>query len=174
MTYGDIEVTVTDAMTSNTVTIDDNTKKSPSNGIFALFKISAHNTDVAEHDGPYVNPVNYETLEKEDGVIYRGGINDIRVFGSGEGGHLPELNRLSEYNGYELGIVGHKLETYPSGNYRPNIAANDTVSGWVVGMIKSDQTPQLKINWKGKSTMWAVDSQTDLSTPTPQGEVITL
>ncbi|WP_224449321.1 hypothetical protein [Haloprofundus salilacus] len=170
--YGEVEVTVTDAMTSETATMDGNEITSPSNGIFALFKIKAHNTDVTEQDAPGVNSRNYETLEEEDGVVYTVGINDIRVYGSGEGGHYPDVGPRYDYS-YQLGVNGAKLETYPVGSMRPSIDADSKVTGWVIGVIKSEQTPQLKIQYAGTSAIWEV-GDVDLSTPTPDPETIPL
>lgn len=166
VTYDDLEVTVTDAMTSSQITIDDSDVTAPSNGTFALFEIEVRNTDVTEHEGPFVNTANYDTLEKEDDTVYTRGVNDIRVYGSGEGGHLPDTDEITRVSGYELSLLGNTLATYPHSPTRPQIAADSTISGWVIGTIKSEQTPQVQITFDGTSTRWTAESA-DLSTPSP-------
>lgn len=156
-TFGEIGVTVTDSMTADQITINGNEKTSPGNGVFALFEIESHNTDVTEREGPHVSPTHYETLEKEENTIYTGDINDIRVYGSGEGGYFPDLDLQEEMQvdtGYELGVDGESLETYPAGMTRPTIDADSAISGWVVGVIDADATPELKIKFKGSEETW--------------------
>ena len=160
VSFGEIDVTVIDSMTTEQITISGNKKTSPSNGIYALFEVEAHNTDVTEKEVPHVSPSHYETLEKEENVIYTGNINDIRVYGSGEGGYFPDLDWQGEMQvdtGYELSVDGEQLETYPAGMTRPSIDADSTISGWVVGVIDADATPELRINFDGKSETWTTD-----------------
>lgn len=169
----DIEVTVTDAMTTSTVSLNGNEMNAPSNGIYALFRIEANNTDVTEREGPAVNPANYDTLENDDNTIYTHGVNDIRVYGDGEGGHFPDNRRAKHFAGMSMSVAGNELQPYPTTMTRPQIPADGEVSGWVVGVIKQDQTPQVRIQWKGTSAMWSV-GDADLSTPTPQNETVVL
>ncbi len=152
-------------MTSNQVTVSGSQVTAPSNGVFALFKVEARNTDVSTHEGPYVNPRNYTDLEDQEGEI-TSGVNDIRVYGSGEGGHVPETEAMESIHSYELSLLGNNLETYPNTESRPDIEPDSRVSGWVVGSIRSDQTPQLQITFNGTSTRWTAESA-DLSTPSP-------
>lgn len=171
VTYGEIEVTVTDSMTSQQFTLNGNEVVSPDNGIYALFKVEAYNTDVTERDGPLVNPDNYDTLEEEDDTIYMTGINDIRVYGSGKGGYFPDVRWEPEYGRreqedgtivmggeFEFSVDGEEIEPYPTGTMRPSIEPDSTISGWVVGVIDSEATPQLRINIDGKKETWTNDS----------------
>ncbi|ELZ05750.1 hypothetical protein C480_10145 [Natrialba aegyptia DSM 13077] len=160
VSFGNIDITVTDSMTTGKITLNGNEKTAPSNGIYALFEVEAHNTDVTERDVPYVSIPEYETLEKEEDVIYFNDINDIRVYGSGEGGHFPDLDWQEEMQvntGYELGANGEQLETYPAGRSRPSIDADSTITGWGVGVIDTGATPELRINFGGKSETWKTD-----------------
>lgn len=50
-----------------------------------------------------------------------------------------------------------QLETYSVGMTRPGIDANSTISGWVVGGIDTDSTPELWTNFDGKSETWMTD-----------------
>lgn len=160
-TFGEIEVTVTDSMTADQITINGNEKTSPENGTYALFEVESYNTDVTERDAPHVSPKHYETLEKEENTIYTGDINDIRVFGSGEGGHFPDLDRETEMmvdsGQFELGFDGESRETYPVGTIRPTVDADSTIAGWTVGVIDADATPELKINFNGTEETWTAD-----------------
>lgn len=169
-TFGEIEVTVTDSMTSEQFTLNGNEKTSPGNGIYALFHVEAYNTDVTKRDGPLVNPDNYDTLEEEEGTIHMAGVNDIRVYGDGEGGHFPDVDWSKEYGweeqddgtivaGGELtfSVDDEELEPYPTGMTRPSIEPDSMISGWVIGVIDADATPELRINFDGTSETWTAD-----------------
>ena len=169
--FGDLSITVTDAVTSSTVTIDSNQRSAPSNGVFALFRVEVENTDVTSHEVPVVNPSNYDTMTDQDDAIAVEGINDIQVFGSGEGGHHPEGSGL--WGGFSLAVKGRPLNTYPVGRTRYSLGAGKTGSGWTVGKIKSEQTPQLKVQFKGDSAMWSGESAEEAESPTDSpGETI--
>lgn len=168
VTYDEIEVTVTDSMTSDQFTLNGDEVTSPGNGTYAVFRIEAYNTDVTERDGPTVNPENYDTLEEEEGTFYMAGINDIRVFGDGEGGHFPDARWEPEYEQTQrddgtivmgekitLSVGEQELEPYPTGTTQPRIDPDSTISGWTVGVIDTDATPELKINFNGKSETWS-------------------
>lgn len=166
VTFSEIEVTVKDAMTSRRVEVDRGQLRAPSNAVFALFEIRAHNTDITTRAAPVVNHANYETMRDREDVIELVGINDIRVYGSDEGGYLPEA--VTDVVGYnQISVNDHRLATYPTGHNRPRLGATESVSGWVFGLIGRDQTPQLMIEFKGKSEMWTAQDA-DLSTPAPE------
>jgi len=168
--FGKIEVTVTDSMTSDKFKLNGNEVTSPGNGTYAIFEVEAHNTDVTERDGPTVNPKNYDTLEEEENTIHMAGINDIRVFGDGEGGHFPDVRWVPEYEQTRrddgtlvmggkitFSVGSEELKPYPTGTTRPQIAPDSKISGWTVGVINADATPQLRINFKGTSATWTTD-----------------
>ncbi|ELY42225.1 hypothetical protein [Natronorubrum tibetense] len=165
--YGDIEVTVSDSMTAEQFFLNDEEIESPGNGTFALFEVESHNTDITEREVPHVSDTHYETLEKEENTFYMGDINDIRVYGDGEGGHFPDVEWRGEFQMEEqddgmitmgsqmqFRVDGEELDPYPVGVSRPRIDADTTVIGWVVGVIDRDATPALKINFDETEVMW--------------------
>lgn len=105
--------------------------------------------------------MHYETLEKDENTIYMGNVNDIRVFGDGEGGTFPGSRLVDEQEaesvGYELTVDGEEFETYPAGSTRPSVDADSSVSGWVIGVIDADATPELRINFDGTEETWTAD-----------------
>lgn len=159
--FGHIDVTVNDSMTASQITVNGDKLTAPENGIYALFSVETHNTDSRYREIPHVNPEYYETIEKEDGVIYTGDINDIRVYGSGEAGHFLDLDgyeeRVVESGHFGLVVDGEELKSYPVGKIRPTLNANSTVSGWVVGIINAGATPELRVNFDGRSKTWTTD-----------------
>lgn len=177
VSYGEVDVTVTDAMLSEQFTFNDDDVTSPDNGIYALFEVEAHNTDVTEREIPHVSEKHYETLEKEENTIYIGDINDIRVYGDNEGGYFPDVRWRGEFqmdeqedgtivmgSDIEFSVNGVELNPYPVGTTRPRIDADATLAGWVVGVIDRDATPQLKIQYDENSAMWTA-KDADLSPP---------
>lgn len=160
-TFGEIEVTVMDSMTANEITINGNKKTSPGNGIFALFEVKAYNSDVTERKIPHVSETHYETLEEDENTIYRGDINDIRVYGDGDGGHFPDVSSSEKMRidagEFEIGVDGESLETYPAGSVRPRLKADTSISGWIVGVIDAGATPELRINFEENEETWTTD-----------------
>ncbi|WP_367175102.1 hypothetical protein [Haloarcula rubripromontorii] len=179
VTFGEIEVTVTDAMTARKVktyleTVNGErteTHTAPSNAKFALFRVESHNTDITDRDGPVVNTGNYDTMTDDDDTIYIAGVNDIRVYGGSEGGYLPETRASLSYDG--LRVNGYEIDDYPAkpSDLRPSIGANESIAGWTFGLIEKDKPPQLKIEFNGESAMWEAGS-TDLSTPPPNPSTV--
>lgn len=172
VTFGHVEVAATDAMISSSITLSrDNqrdTLDAPSGGVFALFKISAHNTDITEQDAPGINLLNYSKLHEEPNEIVTAGVNDIRVYGSGEGGHLPEAFNIEQFGYNTISVNGHPLKTYPATGYpsRPSLEPDQKLVGWMFGTIPNDSEPQLRVRYNEQSAMWSAGS-TPLATPTP-------
>ncbi|WP_222919927.1 hypothetical protein [Natrinema sp. SYSU A 869] len=176
VSYGSVDVTVTDAMRTGQVTIvgtsmdDSKTVTHPSDSVYALFWVEARNTDETSRDGPTINPSNYDALEDGPDVVTTTGLNDIRVDGSGDSGYFPSVGMglgMAVDNGrYALRVGDRDFETYPAGKSRPSIDANETISGWVIGTIGAEETPQVTITYNGTSAMWTT-GPSEVSTVTP-------
>lgn len=165
--YGDVDVTVADAMRTEWITlvgttVDDSEAVAPAGGsVHALFLVRAHNTAGSVREGPTLNPSNYDVLEEGDDVVTTTGVNDIMVVGSGDAGYFPsvgtELGMAVDNGDYELRAGGRDLETYPAAKTRPSIAPDATISGWVVGTIEETETPAVTITYNNTSATWTTD-----------------
>jgi hypothetical protein len=172
--FGEIEVTVTDVMTTREVrTYLDTVRgenvqryEAPSNAKVALFYLEAHNTDITERNGPAINTENYVQMTEDEDSISMVGINDVRVYGGSEGGYLPDSN-IGSYDG--IRVNGAELNAYPAGpgGTGPAIKPTETVEGWMYGIIPKDKSPRLKVDFNDKSAIWDAKSS-DLGTPTSQ------
>jgi hypothetical protein len=159
----EIEVTVTDSMTTAEMELifrDSlggtrvDSYEAPSGGVLALFNLEVDNLDITEREAPSFNIGNYTTLEKKEDTIQMRGVNDIRVYGSGEGGFLPDGHSPSGYDTIETnGISGPVYPQSPVGT-RPNLGPDESISGWVYGVIESEATPELRINLDGAVKTW--------------------
>ena len=99
---------------------------------------------------------NYDTLEEGDGSIYIRGINHIRVFGSGSSGFLPDGHGSNIlYDRISIND-GDQMNTYPQAvsGASPRISPDETLSGWVYGLIEQDETPELQLNFQDQSETW--------------------
>lgn len=169
--FDGIEITPIDAMSANTIEVvqrfETREISSPSNGVFGLFEIEAYNTDITERDLPYVNTRNYELMELDENEFSLGGVNDIRVYGSGEGGHLPNLNQIGPPDYRGLRVNNNDLDTYPSSpdSYRPSRDPESTATGWVFAVISAESTPELRVVFREQSATWTAEG-TSLDTPT--------
>lgn len=165
--FNDIEVTVTDHMTAEQFTFNQEEIVSPGNAIYALFYVEVYNSDVTERKVPVVNNENYDALEEQEGTIHLVGINDIRVYGDGDGGHFPDVDWRQEYGWEEdedgtlvrtgnidFSVNGEELDPYPVGTTRPRIDPDTTISGWVIGVIERETTPKVRIQYDDNSATW--------------------
>jgi hypothetical protein len=163
---GEIEVTVTDNRTASELTLstggggftEPDSFEAPSSGRYALFKLTVDNITITEQDAPQFNIANYNTLKNDDETLYTRGINDIRVFGGSEGGFLPDGH--DDMIGYDSITAGSSnLTPYPQSvaGTRPKIGADESITGWVYGLIQSDATPKLRITFRGTTKNWAVN-----------------
>ncbi|WP_119821121.1 hypothetical protein [Halalkaliarchaeum desulfuricum] len=123
----------------------------PENSVYKLFLIQSYNPTAAPREAPRVTPMNYDSM----GAGPRE--NDIRVYGSGDGGYFPEINR--EIAAYDLRLEpgGNILEGYPAGE-RPVLEPNSSVRGWVIGVIE-ENPPYLQIQFNGESATWTTDPE---------------
>jgi len=165
--FGDgVQVTVTDTLTAAKLTLVAGTPPetrsdsfvAPGGAQFALFELTASNATTGERPGPQFNIANYETLTAGDRTVRARGINDIRVFGSGEGGYLPDDH--DEGVGYDsISAAGSTVSAYPQSvsGARPLLKPDDSVGGWVYGLVDADATPELKVRFGGDSEVWASD-----------------
>jgi len=138
----------------------NHTFEAPSQAIYALFELRVENTDITRREAPVVNIRNYDQLESEEGVIEIVGVNDIRVFGSGEPGYLPDGHQRSlPYD--TLTVEGDTLDPYPHqpGAARPRLGPEQSMSGWVYGVIGRDATPELTITFHGDTERWAAETE---------------
>jgi len=155
-----IKVTVTDGLTTQEMTLiresDFQTVtdvfNAPTGGKYALFQLRVENSDITTREAPRFNIFNYETIEEEGGAIHIYSINDIRVFGSGEGGHLPDGHSNLMYD--SISVDQTNLDIYSQSPSRPRIGADETLTGWVYGVIEGSATPELKIHFDGETTLW--------------------
>lgn len=172
--FDGVEVTVTDSMTARelaiTISESRHERSAPPNGVFGLFYVEAFNTDFSSREGPAVNITNYEIMEDRDDRIEIGGVNDIRVYGSGEGGHLPEIRGISMYPYGPVAVNGNQLDLYPRSitGTGPNIPPESRAEGWVFAVIPRDSTPELRVITAGKSATWSAEGE-PLDTPTESG-----
>lgn len=163
--FGEVSVTVSEAMTYDTVAVDGDRYTAPSNAKFALFLVEAVNNDITSREIPTVNPSAYDFMHVDEGAIAISDPNDIRVYGSGEGGYLPD--KQLPWSFYDQIIIrGNRLPTYPAQSTGTNLDANSSVEGWVFGLIPSDSTPQLKVDFQGKEATWTAEGAT-LTPPNP-------
>lgn len=134
--------------------------QAPPGGIFALFKLRAENTDITARAAPAVNPLNYDRVKpRDDNELLVAGRNAIRVYGSGDGGYLPETE-LGNFPIYDsIRFNGRTVSPYPTrrGSHKTQLDPSEEVSGWVFGVIERDTTPQLKIVFGGSEIMWSAD-----------------
>lgn len=162
--FGELSVAVTDLATATSASYVLNNRarswKAPEGGKLVLFKLEITNEDITKHEAPALNLRNYEVLEKEPNTLYIAGANDIRVFGGEEGAVLPEFKYQSI--GVDAIIVhDRKLRAYPYGGAGngPWVGPNQTVSGWVWGLVKIEKTPGLKIQTENNDAWWQHDDR---------------
>jgi hypothetical protein len=97
-----------------------------------------------------------QRLTASDRTVRARGVNDIRAFGSGNGGRLPEEH--NEGVGYDsISVADSTLPAYQqsvSGG-RPLLETGESIGGWVYGLIDGDATPELKVRFAGDSALWA-------------------
>jgi hypothetical protein len=164
-TFGDgVDVTATDALTASEMRLTAGTPPesrtdsfaAPDGEQFALFELTADNAAQTDRPGPQFNIANYDVLTASDRTVRARGINDIRVFGSGQGGHLPADH--DEGVGYDsISVADSTLPAYRqsvSGG-RPLLETGKSIGGWVYGLIDGDATPELKVRFAGDSALWA-------------------
>lgn len=158
--WGGIHISVTKSMTTTELQYTRDSRSfeftAPSNGIYALFYISVENTGINEAEAPVLNVGNYDELTSGETEFSAVGVNDIRVYGDGEPGHIP-INDTLTMVPYDVILVdGKKLEPYPPqpSEVRSHLAPDETRQGWVPGTIPEDTTPRLKIQYKDKAAFW--------------------
>lgn len=163
-----VEVTVTDIRTTDEMSLSTGAGfgsttdefEAPEDGKYVLFEVRVENVDITERRGPVMNIGDYTTLEMDDDTIdlTATGVNDIRVYGSGEGGYLPD-GHLTALSYDSILLDEATLEPYYQSptESRPRLSAGETRSGWVYGLIEEDATPELRINFNGKSETWVVN-----------------
>jgi hypothetical protein len=163
---GAVAITVTDSRTTDRLVLrrpsfDEGPRTdafdAPTDRTFVLFRVEATNEATEPREVPAVNIGNYETLNSESALVNTRGTNDIRVFGSSEGGRLPEGHaRAFVYEG--VSVDGRTLDLYPhfTAGRRPTLDPDERRSGWVYGTIDATATPELRVQFEGTTGVWQV------------------
>lgn len=177
-TLGNVEITVTDAMTTPTFDLvrpsglgGDTTAETvtaPDGGTFGFVRLRVANDDIVAHDAPRFSTVNYGNMESE-GQLDLSSVNDLRVCAQSKCGTLPPaLERTQLVAAYR--VNGAALTPYgPHTDLHPTLAPNSSVAGWVLGLIPAGETPTLHVVFKDSDVRWVPDETT--APPTPNSTV---
>lgn len=162
VSFGELTVAVTDVATATAAEyMLGNRSRSwtaPEGAKLVLFKLEVTNEDITKQEAPALNLRNYTVLEKDPDTIYIVGVNDIRVYGGDEGAVLPEF----DYQSVGLDAIKvHKrqLRAYPNGGAGtgPSVGPNETLEGWVWGLVEVEKTPGLKVQTENHAARWRHD-----------------
>lgn len=155
-----ISVAVTDSKTADTLKIraagEVYAIPIPDNAKLALAKLEVENQDITGRKIPTVNVRDYTDMQVDTNEVDPI-TNDVRIYGSGKGGHLPSDSQGTiEMLGYSDIIVGEKLNAYPNSvtGTRKSAPPNSKISGWIFGTIPNEAKPQVKVKWGGQTSVW--------------------